>query len=419
MAESQTTKFTFVDTVATRKIFDLKKNLRVICGGTSASKTISILVWIIDYAQTNIGKKIDVISESIPHLDDGAIRDFKNIMIDRDYWEDSRWNSTLRIYTFKSGSIVKFKSVDKLGKSRGPRRNVLFLNEANNIDYEIADQLMVRTDGVVWLDFNPTNEFWYYNEIKDKEIEHDFLRLTYLDCVDVNTKKSVLDENIIARIESHKNNKNWWKVYGLGELGEIETRIYTGWQFIDEIPYEARLERYGLDFGYSNDPTAIVALYYYNGGYILDEKVYQKGLFNKDIADILRNLQRAVVIADSAEPKSIDEIRNYGITILPAKKAKEKFGGIDSYLKWSIGQVQESKISATKTSLNLIKEYRNYLWDKDKNDVILNIPAIGPDHALDAARYAICSLAPSINRAEFINSLPFFKKVNEPRNPAR
>lgn len=367
-------------TTATTKLLKLRKRLRVVAGGTSASKTFSILMILFDYAQTNKNKKIDVISESIPQLDDGAIRDFKNILIERDYWNDSRWNSTLRIYTFSNRTQIKFKSVDKLGKSRGPRRDILFVNEANNIAWDIVDQLMVRTKEVIWLDFNPTHEFWYYTEIKDRR-DHDFITLTYQDCL------GALDQRIIDDIESHKGNANWWKVYGLGQLGDIEGRIYTNWQIIDEIPNEARLERYGLDFGYTNDPTTIVAVYYYNGGWIFDEKVYKKGMSNKDIVDTLKALEDRLVIADSAEPKSIDEIAAYGINIQPCKKGKDS-------VRQGIQLVQDQPISVTKRSTNLIKEYRNYLWATDKDGKYLqpNEPIKGNDHSLDAARYAMETL---------------------------
>jgi phage terminase large subunit len=409
----------FQDTLATRKIFNLQKRIRGVCGGTSASKTISIIIWLIDYCQVNTNKKVDVISESIPHLDDGAIKDFKSIMIDRGCWQDEKWNSTLRIYDFGAGTLLKFKSVDKLGKSRGPRRNVLFVNECNNISFDIVDQLIVRTDEVIWLDWNPTNEFWWYTDLAPKR-DHDFLTLTYKDCVSIETGQTVLHPAIVEDIESHKTNKAWWRVYGLGQLGEVENRVYTGWQIIDEIPHEARLERYGLDFGYTNDPTAIVAIYYYNGGYILDEIICRTGMLNREIADTMKNLPKALIVADSAEPKSIAEIKGYGLNIIGAKKQKEQLGGIESYVKWSIGQVQQQKVSITKQSTNIIRAYRNYLWKTDKEGVILNVPDHYLSDCMDAVRYGITSLAPILQRADYINSLPLLIQSNEePENPAR
>ena len=381
MTESQ--KFSFQDTQATRKIFSLRKRIRAVCGGTSASKTISILIWLIDYCQTRENKKVDVMSESYPHLEDGAIKDFKAIMMDRGYWRDENWNETKHVYTFETGTLLKFISIDKLGKAHGPRRDVLFVNEANNIDYNIYDMLEVRTKEVVWLDWNPTTEFWYYTEIKDK-VDHDFITLTYLDCIDV------LDQRIIDSIESKKDKKNWWLVYGLGQLGEVEGKIYTGWIPIDDIPEEAILRRYGLDFGYTNDPTVSHAIYYWNGGFVIDEIIYQKGLSNKTIADILNNKDPALVVADSAEPKSIDEIHSYGVNIVGAKKgAGSVYQGIQ--------YVQDQRIYLTKRSVKTWKAYRNYLFTVDKNGKITNDPddTIHEwSNPMDSIRYGLDSFRP-------------------------
>lgn len=374
-ANQQKETFNFQDTQATQKIFEMKKRLRAVCGGTSASKTISILIWLIDYAQSLPGKKLDVMSESYPHLEDGAIKDFKGIMMDRNYWNDKNWNETKHFYNFETGSVLKFISVDKLGKARGPRRDVLFINEANNIDYQIYDQLAVRTKDVIWLDWNPANEFWYYTEIQDKGVDHDFIILTYLDCL------NVLPPSIVEAIESHKDDKNWWKVYGLGQLGELEGKIYKDWKIIDELPHEARLVRRGLDFGYTNDPSVAVDIYEYNNAYVLDEVFYQKGMLNKQIADTLKNHNPSILTkGDSAEPKSIDELKMYGINIIGSKK------GPDS-VRQGIQNVQSKRIFVTKRSVNVIKEYRNYLWKTDKNGKILNEPEHAFSHSMDAIRY--------------------------------
>ena len=398
-------QFKFIDTTSTQKIFSLKKRIRVVAGGTSASKTISILVWHIDYAQTHKNKKMDILSESYPHLQDGAIKDFKSIMVDRGYWKDDRWNNSQHSYLFETGTVLKVISIDKLGKAHGPRRDTLFLNEANNIAFDIYDQLEVRTNDVIWLDYNPSNEFWYYTEIKNK-LDHDFITLTYLDCL------NALPQSIINSIESKKHRKGWWKVYGFGELGEVEGKIYKDWAIIDEIPHEARLARYGLDFGYTNDPTAIVAIYYYNGGYILDEVAYTKGLSNKQIADLLLNVKKALVIADSAEPKSIDDIKGYGISILPTVKGKDS-------VRYGINVVQEQQISVTKQSINLIKEFRNYLWKVDREGNILQEPEGGLDHHMDAIRYGMTSLIPIIKRREYLKNMPIVWHEENNINPAR
>ena len=373
----------YVLTTSTKKLAKLNKRIRAVCGGTSAGKTISIM-------QILISKAIDdkrptltsVVSESFPHLKKGAMRDFKNIMQEHNYWDDRDWNATDSIYTFQSGSKIEFFSADQPSKVRGPRRERLYINECNNVDYEAFDQLEVRTNLEVWLDWNPTYEFWFYTNVLNNRDDIDFITLTYKD-------NEGLPENIVKSIEMRKSNKQWWRVYGEGKLGEVEGRIYTGWQTLDEIPFEARLEGYGLDFGYTNDPTAIVAVYYYNGGYILDEKCYRKGMSNRDIADLLNSLPYGLVVADSAEPKSIDDIKSYGVAIVAADKSGTKS---KPYLKTSIGHVQDQKISVTKGSINLIREYRRYLWKVDKDGRTLNEPDGGYDHALDAARYKLYSL---------------------------
>ncbi len=373
----------YILTDTTKKLAKMTKRIRGVCGGTSAGKTISILQILISQAQSDKKPTLtSVVSESFPHLKRGAMRDFKNIMQEHGYWKDSAWNATDSIYTFETGSKIEFFSADQPDKVRGPRRDRLFINECNNVAYESFDQLAVRTRLDIWLDWNPTYEFWFYTELLHKRDDVEMITVTYKD-------NSGLPATIVADIEAHKSNKAWWQVYGLGQLGEVEGRIYTGWQVIDEISHEAELKGYGLDFGYSVDPAAIVAVYYYNGGYILDEVAYRKGMFNKDIADIFNNLPYGLVVADSAEPKSIDEIRSYGVQIIPADKTSTKN---KPYLKTSIDYVQSQKISVTKRSLNLLKEYRSYLWEADREGKSINEPSGGFDHALDAARYKLYSL---------------------------
>ena len=371
----------FQDTRATKKIFSLNKRIRAVSGGTSASKTISIIVWLIDYGQSTFNEIMTVVAESYPHLNLGAMRDFKNIMFAQGYWNDKGWNESSHTYTFPNKTILEFISFDKFGKAHGPRRDILFINEANNIPYNIADQLITRTRKIVWLDWNPSEEFWFYTEMLNKRKDLDFITLTYKD-------NEALDETTIQEIEAHKDNKQWWQVYGLGQLGELEGKVYKDWQIIDEIPHEARLERYGLDFGYSNDPTAIVAIHKYNDGFIIDEITHQKGLSNKQIADIFNNQPKALVIADSAEPKSIDEIYSYGVNIQPALKGQ---GSVSQGIQF----VQAQRISMTARSVNLIKAYRNYLFKTDKNGKILNEPDHFLSDQMDAVRYGLSEYKPN------------------------
>lgn len=381
-------------TTATRKLLKLRQRIKAVAGGTSAGKTISILQILIDKAQSDTSPTLtSVVSESFPHLRRGAMRDFLNIMQEHGYFVDSRWSKTDFTYTFETGSKLEFFSADQPGKVRGPRRDRLYINEANNIPYEAYDQLEVRTKREVWLDWNPTNAFWFYTEVAPHR-EHDFITLTYTD-------NEALDQQIVDSIEARKHNKAWWTVYGLGQLGEVEGKIYTDWQIIDEVPHEARLERRGLDFGYSADPAALVAIYYFNGGYILDQELYRTGMRNKPIADFILNLPQpqTLVIADSAEPKSIDDIALAGVVIQPAEKGQ----GSRSR---GISHVQDQRISVTKRSVDLIREYRNYMWKFDRDGRQLDVPEDGNDHAMDAIRYALESLTakrmkPTIKRGAY------------------
>lgn len=374
-------------TTATTKIFDLNKRIRAVCGGTSASKTVSILIYLIDYAIAKPNTSISVVSESFPHLKRGAIRDFTEIMKDHGYWHESLWNATDKMFQFPNGSFIEFFSADQPDKVRGPRRHILFINECNNVPYETFDQLEIRTRDQIWLDWNPTNEFWFYDKVKERD-DVDFITLTYKD-------NEALDEQIVKSIESHKENRNWWQVYGLGQLGDVEGKIYRNWPIIDDIPEEARLERYCIDFGYSLDPTAIIAIYYWNNAFILDELMYNKGLSNKQIADVILNQgQDVVTVADSAEPKSIDELRMYGVAAIPARKGK------DSILN-GILHVQSQKIFVTKRSTNIIKENRNYMWKRFPDGRIDGRhPEDVFNHAMDALRYGLETLRPTYQMTE-------------------
>ena len=370
----------YLQTTATNKIASLTKKIRVVLGGTSASKTISILLYLIALAQSDKKKTLtSIVAESTPHLKRGALRDFKNILKEHNYWREDNWNATDSVYTFETGSQIEFFSADQPDKLRGARRDRCFMNEANNMELDTFDQLEVRTKEFIILDFNPTNEFWVFTDIIPNRTDVEHIILTYKD-------NEALSKEIIDSIEARRNRPNWWKVYGEGQLGEVEGRIYTDWKIIDEIPHEARLERRCIDFGYTNDPTAIADIYYYNGGYIFDEVCYQKGMSNKQIVDVIQMQEKqCLCIADSAEPKSIDEIRLYGINILPAIKGG---GSINQGIQY----VQGQRISITKRSVNGIKEQRNYLWKVDRNGKIINEPEGGLDHFLDAVRYGMTSL---------------------------
>lgn len=369
-------------TTATRKVSQLNRRIRAVAGGTSASKTVSVLLLLISLAQSDTQPTLtSIVSESFPHLKRGAMRDFLNVLETHQYFKPDRWNKTDYTYTFETGSQIEFFSADQPGKVRGPRRDRLFINEANNVPFETFDQLEVRTNEFVFLDWNPIAEFWFYTDLLHKRDDVDFITLTYRD-------NEALSPNIVQSIEQRKNSPRWWKVYGEGQLGEAEGRIYTGWQIIDEIPHEARLLRYGLNFGYSNHPLGLAGIYHHNGGFIVDEVAYGLGLKNRQIADILNSQPRAPVMADSAEPKSIDEIKEYGINIVGVEKGKDS-------VNFGIQYVQDQRISVTKRSLNIIREYRNYMWAVDRRTgKPLNEPEEPFHYSMDAVRYGITGLKP-------------------------
>lgn len=361
-------------TTATAKVQAMSKRIRGIQGGTSASKTISVLLVLINLAQNDKTPTLtSVVSETLPHLKKGAIRDFVSIMTEHGYFKDALWNKTDFTYTFETGSKLEFFSADQSDKVKGPRRDRLFINEANNVPYEVFDQLEVRTRFLVFLDWNPSEEFWFYTEVLNKRTDVEHITLTYRD-------NEALSPEIIASIEQRKDNKSWWRVFGEGQLGEIEGKIYNGWEIIDEIPLMARLERRGMDFGYTNDPTSVVDIYKYNNHFILDQLIYQKGLSNKQIADQLNLYPQVLTIADSAEPKSIDELKTYGLNVIGAMK------GPDS-VRQGIQFVQAQKIQVTKRSVDVIKEYRNYLWHTDRNGHNTQEPEHQFSHSMDAIRY--------------------------------
>lgn len=365
------------ETTALRKIHKLKKRTKIVQGGTSASKTFSIL-WVLSNKAMHIPNlEISVVAESIPHIRRGALRDFEKIMKWGGRYIDNSFNRSLLKYEFLNGSFIEFFSADDSSKLRGARRDILYINECNNISFESYNELAIRTKKEIYLDFNPANEFWVHTELKD-EPDADFIILTYLD-------NEALDESIVKQIEKNREKAktssywaNWWKVYGEGQVGSLEGVIFSNWQTIDKLPNEARLIGIGLDFGYTNDPTAIIEVYNYNGKRILNELKYQTGMLNSDIAKVLPN--NVPIYADSAEPKSIDEIRRYGKTIKGVTKGKDS-------INYGIDIMQQQDYLVTKDSTNLIKELRSYIWDTDKQGVKLNKPIDHFNHAIDALRY--------------------------------
>lgn len=364
-------------TTATNKVLSLKNRIKIVQGGTSASKTYSILAVLIDKALRKDGLEISIVAESIPHLRRGALKDFVKILKWTNRFNDQQLNKSLLTYHFKNGSVVEFFSADDASKLRGARRDILYINECNNVTFEAYNELAIRTKKEVYLDFNPANEFWVHKELKD-EPDTDFIILTYKD-------NEALDESIVTQIEKNRDKAatssywaNWWRVYGLGEVGSLEGVVFTNWKEIDTIPDEAKLVGIGLDFGYTNDPTAAIGIYNWNGKRIVNEIVYRTGMVNSDIAKILPS--GVIIYADSSEPKSIEEIRRQGKTIKGVTK------GADS-INYGIDVMQRQDYLVTKQSTNLIKELRSYCWDTDKQGQRMRRPIDHYNHAIDALRY--------------------------------
>ena len=365
-------------TTAQTKIKALRKRIRIVQGGTSSSKTFTILPLLIQYAIQTPNSEISVVSESIPHLKRGALKDFLKIMDWTNNMNHNNFNKSNLTYKFSNGSYIEFFSADQPDKLRGARRDVLFINECNNVSFESYQQLAIRTKKFIYLDYNPTNEFWVHTELMN-EATSDFIILTYKD-------NEALDPAIVKEIEKAKEKaetssywENWWKVYGLGQIGTLEGVIFNNWQQIDVLPNDARLLGYGVDFGYSNDPTAIVEVYKWNDKRIVNEICYQKELSNSQIAKFIKTQEDCY--CDSAEPKSIAELRAFGINARAVRK------GSDS-INFGIQVMQEQEYLITKQSTNLINELRKYAWDKDKKTgATLNKPIDMFNHAIDAFRY--------------------------------
>lgn len=370
-------------TTAQGKIAALRKRVRVVQGGTSSSKTFSIIPLLIQYAIDNKGVEISIVSESVPHLKRGAMRDFEKIMVWTGNWVDARMNRSELTYTFSNKSRIEFFSADQPDKLRGARRDVLFINECNNVLFESYQQLAIRTRRFIYLDYNPTKEFWVHTELMN-DPDTDYIILTYKD-------NEALDESLVREIEKAREKaeyssywENWWRVYGLGLTGSLEGVVFSNWDTIREVPRDARFLGCGLDFGYSNDPTAIVAVYKWNEKRILRELCYKTGMVNADIGNLLLRMtaRGTVVYADSAEPKSIEEILRMGVNIRPVRKGKDS-------INYGIQLMQDQEYLITQDSVNLIQEFREYQWGRDKRTgAKLNKPEKGQaDHLADAARY--------------------------------
>lgn len=348
----------------------------VICneGGSRSGKTFSTIQLLIAIAVNNPGKRISVVSHSLPHVKRGSFRDFKTIMIQMGRWFEDQWRATDFIYTFKNGSYIELFGLEDEGKARGPARDILFINEANLVSKTLYDQLAIRTTGQIFLDWNPADfNSWVY-DLADNP-KNKCIHSTYLD------NYHNLSPNQIAAIEAFRELPDdfLWKVYGLGQRGASQETIYTAWKLCDELPGKGETF-YGLDFGYTN-PSSLVEVQHYDGANYVREVIYETGLTITDLAARVKELglQRTPIYCDSAEPKSIEELYRAGLNVHPSDK--DVWGGI---LK-----VKSFPLFIHKNSKNVIAEIQSYKWKTDKDGNVEDEPRKANDHSLDALRYAI------------------------------
>jgi len=351
-------------------------------GGTRSGKTWSLLQLCATLATSCDGVLISVVGETLPFLKRGVIRDFRSMM--GGAWNADKWNATDLVYSFDNGSQIEFFSADNEGKVHGSARDVLFINECYFVDWEIYRQLEVRTRALIFLDYNPRSRFWVDDNILGKP-DVALIHSTYQD-------NPFLTDRQRQAIEAYKDDENWWRVYGLGEMGSVEGLIYTRWATVPEMPSPFKREFYCIDFGFTNDPTSILRVRLSGGELWVEELAYRNAMLNGDIVNVLQqnHVQRnAQIVCDSAEKKSIAEINNIG-----GFRAVACVKGNGSVVS-GITMVQAYQINVTKNSLGIIDELRNYSWKRDANGNYTNIPIDRYNHSLDALRYGVTTFLQS------------------------
>tara|TARA_R100001443_G_scaffold104621_2_gene113325 strand:- start:11378 stop:12538 length:1161 start_codon:yes stop_codon:yes gene_type:complete len=364
-------------TVVLKKNLDASTRIVVNQGGTRSSKTYSLAQLIILKALQTKGKVYTICRKTLPALKGTAYRDFFSILESHNLYNPENHNKSELTYKL-NGNEIEFISVDMPQKIRGRKRNILWLNEANEFDFESWVQLSLRTTENIYLDFNPSDPYsWIYDNVINRE-DCTFIKSTYLD-------NPFLPEETIKEIERLRDlDSNYWKIYGLGDMAQPTETIFRQFEICNNVPEQAQLIAMGMDFGYSNDPTALVEVFKLNDNLYLNEVLYSKGLTNQDIAAELRkhSITRQIeIIGDSAEPKSIEEINRLGFNVKPAKK------GADS-INMGIDILRRYKIHITKSSTNTINEFKFYKWLVDKNGKVINKPATNQaDHIIDSVRY--------------------------------
>ena len=375
-------------TIDTTNVFHkaYNSNTRITClqGGTRSSKTYSLCQLFIVKALRETGKVFTICRKTLPALKGTAYRDVLALLKELGLYSEEYHNKSELSYSL-NGNLLEFISVDQPQKIRGRKRNYLWLNEANEFTYEDYQQLILRTTEKVYLDYNPSDPYsWIYEKVITRD-DCTFFKSTY-------KANPFLDKDTIAEIERLKDlDPDYWQVYGLGEIGSIQTMIFRKFELVDEV--QGNLVGYGLDFGFTNSPSALVAVYISDDNLYIKEMLYEKRLTNTDLANKLREFKidrQSEIVGDSAEPKTIEEIYRQGFNIKPAKKGAGIHLGIDIMRRY--------KLHITKDSLNAIKEFRSYKWATDKNGDVLNTPVKVNDHLIDATRY-LCLNKLSINHS--------------------
>lgn len=342
-------------------------------GGSRSGKTYNIVIWLIIYLLEHPGTTLSIVRKTLPAIKGSVLRDVKENLINMELWSDRSFNKTELIYTFENGSIIEFFSTDDEQKIRGRKRHILFCNEANEIGFMEYEQLEMRTTQFTILDYNPSfsDDHWL-NGVNQKSTTKHFVT-TYKD-------NPFLEQKIIDTIEGYKEtNLSLWKIYGLGIQTAVEGLIYPNVNEIDQIPYYATKRAIGLDFGYTNHPSAAIECAVHENNIYLNEIFYATHMSNTEIIEELKPL-RLEVIADSEDPRTINEIKSAGVNV----KAVAKAAGS---IRAGIQKAHTYKIHYTKNSSNLKKEFGNYTWQQKKDGTFENVPIKDFDHAMDAWRY--------------------------------
>jgi phage terminase large subunit len=346
-------------------------------GGARSSKTYNTVLFLIVYLLQHPSIRLSIVRATLPSLKGSVFRDFQELMIRLQLWNGKKYNKSEMVYKMENGSEVEFFSVDNEQKLRGRKRDVLFVNEANEISYTEWKQLKMRTTRICIVDYNPsfTDEHWL-NELNKEPSTYHFVT-TYKD-------NPFLEQVIVNEIESYKDkNPSLWRVYGVGLQAIIEGAVYPSFEVVDNLPEHTRRRWVGIDLGFTHDPTAIVEVVEDNGDLYIDEIVYQTGMVTGDIISVLRQFAKdKKIICESADPRMIEEVYRAGLNIHPVKKYA---GSVEA----GISKIHEYKLKVTKRSVNVIKELKNYTYMQDKNGKWLNVPIDCYNHACDAFRYVV------------------------------